>query len=139
MELFKMIASKVGKVVFDDRIEADTPRTAREQMKSLLGLQSLTGVVYSLTEIPVELEQLDLLAVHHSPSARQLFKQFCALVMHERGDCPGSVHRTCGRGAAPRGRGWGSRGGVGQTDVAYGGAAALIVGGKAEILRKKLG
>ena len=55
MKLFKLIASKAGKVVFDDRIEAETPRTAREQMKSLLGLQSLTGVVYSITEIPVEL------------------------------------------------------------------------------------
>ena len=55
MKLFKLIASKAGKVVFDDRIEADTPRTAREQMKGLLGLQSLTGVVYSITEIPVEL------------------------------------------------------------------------------------
>ena len=55
MKIFKMIASKAGKVVFDDRIEADSPRTAREQMKSLLGLQSLTGVVYSITEIPVEL------------------------------------------------------------------------------------
>jgi hypothetical protein len=53
--LFKLIASKAGKVVFDDRIEAENPRTAREQMKSLLGLQSLTGVVYSITEIPVEL------------------------------------------------------------------------------------
>ena len=53
--MFKLIASKAGKVVFDDRIEAENPRTAREQMKSLLGLQSLTGVVYSITEIPVEL------------------------------------------------------------------------------------
>jgi hypothetical protein len=55
MKLFKLIASKAGKVVFDDRIEAENPRTAREQMKSLLGLQSLTGMVYSITEIPVEL------------------------------------------------------------------------------------
>ena len=55
MKLFKLIASKAGKVVFDDRIEAENPRTARERMKSLLGLQSLTGVVYSITEIPVEL------------------------------------------------------------------------------------
>src|SRR6187401_2067933 len=55
MKLFKLIASKAGKVVFDDRLEAENPRTAREQMKSLLGLQSLTGVVYSITEIPVEL------------------------------------------------------------------------------------
>ena len=54
-KLFKLIASKAGKVVFDDRIEATSPREAREQMKSLLGLQSLTGVVYSITEIPVEL------------------------------------------------------------------------------------
>jgi hypothetical protein len=55
MKLFKLIASKAGKVVFDDRIEAENPRKAREQMKSLLRLQSLTGVVYSITEIPVEL------------------------------------------------------------------------------------
>src|SRR5947208_2728434 len=55
MKLFKIIASKAGRIVFDDRVQADTPRTAREQMKSLLGLQSLTGVVYSITEIPVEL------------------------------------------------------------------------------------
>lgn len=55
MKLFKLIASKAGQVVFDDRIEAESPREAREQMKSLLGLNSLTGVVYSITEIPVEL------------------------------------------------------------------------------------
>ena len=42
-------------IVFDDRVQADSPRTAREQMKCVLGLQSLTGVVYSITEIPVEL------------------------------------------------------------------------------------
>jgi len=55
MKLFKLIASKAGRIVFDDRVQADSPRTAREQMKSVLGLQSLTGVVYSITEIPVEL------------------------------------------------------------------------------------
>lgn len=55
MKLFKIIASKAGRIVFDDRVKADSPRTAREQMKSVLGLQSLTGVVYSITEIPVEL------------------------------------------------------------------------------------
>lgn len=55
MKLFKLVACRAGRVVFDDRIEAENPRTAREQMKSLLGLQSLTGVVYSITEIPVEL------------------------------------------------------------------------------------
>ena len=53
--MFKIVASKAGRIVFDDRVQADTPRTAREQMKSVLGLQSLTGVVYSITEIPVEL------------------------------------------------------------------------------------
>src|SRR5438067_9875313 len=55
MKLFKIIASKAGRIVFDDRVQADSPRTAREQMKGVLGLQSLTGVVYSITEIPVEL------------------------------------------------------------------------------------
>lgn len=55
MKLFKLIASKAGCVVFDDRIEAASPREAREQMRTLLGLQSLTGVVYAVTEIPVEL------------------------------------------------------------------------------------
>jgi len=55
MKLFKVIASRRGRVVFDDRIEAVTPREARNQMRALLGLRSLTGVVYSITEIPVEL------------------------------------------------------------------------------------
>jgi hypothetical protein len=53
MKLFKLIASKSGQVVFDDRIEAPSPREAREQMKALLGLQSLTAI----TEIPVDLIQ----------------------------------------------------------------------------------
>jgi hypothetical protein len=44
-------------VLFDDRVEADSPREAREQMKALMGLNSLTGVVYAITEIPVELIQ----------------------------------------------------------------------------------
>ena len=57
MKLFKIIASKAGRVVFDDRIEAPSPREARDQMKTLLGLQSLTGVVYAVTEIPVDLIQ----------------------------------------------------------------------------------
>lgn len=57
MKLFKLIASRAGQVLFDDRVEADSPREAREQMKALLGLQSLTGVVYAITEIPVELIQ----------------------------------------------------------------------------------
>jgi hypothetical protein len=57
MKLFKLIASRAGQVLFDDRVEADSPREAREQMKTLLGHQSLTGVVYAITEIPVELIQ----------------------------------------------------------------------------------
>ena len=57
MKLFKLIASRAGQVLFDDRVEADSPRQAREQMKALLGLQSLTGVVYAITEIPIELIQ----------------------------------------------------------------------------------
>ena len=55
MKLFKIIASQGGRVVFDDRLEAPTPREARNQMRALLGMQSLTGIVYSITEIPVEL------------------------------------------------------------------------------------
>ncbi len=57
MKLFKLIASKAGRVVFDDRVQAESPREAREQMKTLTGLQSLSGVVYAVTEIPVELIQ----------------------------------------------------------------------------------
>jgi hypothetical protein len=55
MKLFKIIASQGGRVLFDDRLEAPTPREARNQMRALLGLRSLTGVVYSITELPVEL------------------------------------------------------------------------------------
>lgn len=57
MKLFKVLASKAGRVVFDDRIEANSPREAREQMRTLLGLNSLTGVVYAITEIPIDLIQ----------------------------------------------------------------------------------
>ena len=52
---FKIIASKAGKVVFDARVDAETPREAREKMREALGLDSLTGVVYAITEIPLEL------------------------------------------------------------------------------------
>lgn len=57
MKLFKVIASKAGRVVFDDRLDAESPKEAREQMRTFLGLKSLTGVVYAITEIPVELIQ----------------------------------------------------------------------------------
>jgi hypothetical protein len=52
---YKMLASRGSEIIFDDRITADSPRDAREQMKKLLGLTSLSGIVYSVTEIPVEL------------------------------------------------------------------------------------
>jgi hypothetical protein len=52
---FKIIASQGGRIVFDQRVEADTPREAREQMKRALRLESLTGLVYAITEIPTAL------------------------------------------------------------------------------------
>ena len=52
---YKMLASRAGQIVFDDRITADSPRDARDRMKKLLGLPSLSGIVYSITEIPVDL------------------------------------------------------------------------------------
>lgn len=55
MKLFKIIASRGGTVLFDDRLEASSPREARNQMRTLLGMKSLTGVVYSITEIPADL------------------------------------------------------------------------------------
>ena len=52
---YKLIASRGNDIVFDDRVHADTPRHARREMKKLLGLESLSGIVYSITEIPVDL------------------------------------------------------------------------------------
>lgn len=52
---FKIIASRGSEVIFDDRIEAATPREARKQLRDRLGLTSLSGIVYSITEIPVDL------------------------------------------------------------------------------------
>lgn len=52
---FKMIASRGSEVIFDDRIEAATPREARKLLKDRLGLTRLSGIVYSITELPVEL------------------------------------------------------------------------------------
>jgi len=46
---YKMIASRGGEIVFDDRLQADSPRDARRTLKKLLGLQSLSGIVYSIT------------------------------------------------------------------------------------------
>ena len=55
MKLFKIVASRSSEIVFNERVEAETPREAREKMKQALGLESLTGVVYVVTEIPLEL------------------------------------------------------------------------------------
>ncbi|MEX1114763.1 MAG: hypothetical protein WEB53_05910 [Akkermansiaceae bacterium] len=52
---YKLIASRGNDIVFDDRLQADSPRHARREMKKLLGLESLSGIVYSITEIPVDL------------------------------------------------------------------------------------
>ena len=52
---YKLIASRGNEIVFDDRLQADSPREARREMKKLLGLASLSGIVYSITEIPVDL------------------------------------------------------------------------------------
>lgn len=52
---YKLTASRGNQIVFDDRLEADNPRHARREMKRLLGLDSLSGIVYSLTEIPEDL------------------------------------------------------------------------------------
>ena len=52
---YKLIASRGDDIVFDDRVHANTPRHARQEMKKLLGLDSLSGIVYSITEIPMDL------------------------------------------------------------------------------------
>jgi hypothetical protein len=52
---FKLIASRSNEIVFDDRVLADSPRDARNEMKKALGLESLSGIVYSITEVPVAL------------------------------------------------------------------------------------
>jgi hypothetical protein len=52
---YKLIASRGTEVIFDDRIDAPTPRAARHELKNRLGLTSLSGIVYSITEIPVDL------------------------------------------------------------------------------------
>jgi hypothetical protein len=52
---YNLIASRGNEIVFDDRIQSDSPRDARREMKNLLGLTSLSGIVYSITEIPVDL------------------------------------------------------------------------------------
>ena len=52
---FKIVASQGDRIVFDQRVEAASPREARDAMKRALGLESLTGLVYAITEIPAAL------------------------------------------------------------------------------------
>jgi hypothetical protein len=52
---FKIVASQGERIVFDQRVEAASPREARETMKRALRLDSLTGLVYAITEIPTAL------------------------------------------------------------------------------------
>ena len=52
---FKIVASQGDRIVFDQRVEAASPREAREVMKRGLRLESLTGLVYAITEIPAAL------------------------------------------------------------------------------------
>jgi hypothetical protein len=52
---FKIVASQGERIVFDQRVEAASPREAREVMKRALRLESLTGLVYAITEIPAAL------------------------------------------------------------------------------------
>ena len=52
---YKLIASRGTEIIFDGRIDAESPRDARRRMKELLGLQSLSGIVYTVTELPVDL------------------------------------------------------------------------------------
>ena len=37
---YKLIASRGNEIVFDDRIETDTPRNARNELKKLLGCKA---------------------------------------------------------------------------------------------------
>lgn len=52
---FKIVASQGERIVFDQRVEAASPREARAAMKRALRLESLTGLVYAITEIPAAL------------------------------------------------------------------------------------
>ena len=50
---YKLIASRGNEIVFDGRIEAESPRAARRRRTELRGRQSLG--VYTITELPVDL------------------------------------------------------------------------------------
>ncbi|HPA20537.1 MAG TPA: hypothetical protein PLU30_22490 [Verrucomicrobiae bacterium] len=55
MRLFKVLASRGGRIVFDERVRANCPREARAKLKERLRAESLVGIVYSITEIPLEI------------------------------------------------------------------------------------
>ena len=55
MKQYKIVASRGGQIIFEERVEATSPRDARRQMKERLGLRCLCGIVYAITEIPLEL------------------------------------------------------------------------------------
>ena len=46
---YKLIASRGTEIVFDDSLQADNPCDARREMKKLLGIESLSGIVYSIS------------------------------------------------------------------------------------------
>jgi hypothetical protein len=55
MRLYKIIASRSSAIIFDDRVEATSPRDARKKLKDALQVQTLQGIVYAITELPLEL------------------------------------------------------------------------------------
>ena len=69
---YKLIASRGNEIVFDACIQSATPRDARRELKKLLGLTCLSGIVYSITEIPVDLirEIVDTRILSLCPLAR---------------------------------------------------------------------
>ena len=52
---YKLIASRGGAKSCSMTASKPTPRNARRELKNLLGLKSLSGIVYSITEVPVDL------------------------------------------------------------------------------------
>jgi hypothetical protein len=51
---FQILASRGAQIVFDEIVTAETPRDARRELKRRLGLTSLSGIVFSSSEIPVD-------------------------------------------------------------------------------------
>jgi hypothetical protein len=55
MKPYKIIASRSSHIIFDGRIHATSPRDARKKLKEALQVTSLQGIVYAITELPLEL------------------------------------------------------------------------------------